>query len=138
MGEAMRYFPIFFDLKDRVVIVVGDGEEAARKLRLLSRTQARISVITDYDANALAGAALVVCADARLQTRVSADARARDIPVNVVDRPDLSTFIMPSIVDRSPLVIAIGTEGTSPILGQGLRARMDAMLPQNSPGVDRC
>ncbi len=131
MGEAMRYFPIFFDLKDRVVIVVGDGEEAARKLRLLSRTQARISVITDYDDNSLAGAALVVCADARLQARVSADARARDIPVNVVDRPDLSTFIMPSIVDRSPLVIAIGTEGTSPILGQGLRARLDAMLPQN-------
>lgn len=131
MGEAMRYFPIFFDLKDRDVIVIGGGEEAARKLRLLSRTEARIKVVDDYEPGILAGAALVVGADARFNEQVSANARALDIPVNIVDRPDLSTFIMPSIVDRSPLVVAIGTEGTSPILGQGLRARIDAMLPQN-------
>ena len=57
-------------------------------------------------------------------------ARSRAIPVNAMDRPDLSSFIVPSIVDRAPLVVAIGTEGTSPMLGQGLRARIDAMLPQ--------
>ena len=78
----------------------------------------------------LDGAALVISADATLNEAVAAAATARNIPVNAVDRADLSTFIVPSIVDRSPVVVAIGTEGTSPMLGQGLRARIDAMLPQ--------
>ncbi|MBM3520835.1 MAG: uroporphyrinogen-III C-methyltransferase, partial [Alphaproteobacteria bacterium] len=56
-------------------------------------------------------------------------AKARDIPCNCVDKPGLSTFIMPSIVDRSPVIVAIGTEGTAPVLGQGIRAAIEAMLP---------
>ena len=144
----MRYFPIFIDLKDRTVVVVGGGEESLRKVRLLSRTGARVVVIAEklhdelaanprvewqarrFEASLLDGAALAVSADAQLNEIVSKAARARGIPVNAVDRPALSTFIVPSIVDRSPVVVAIGTEGTSPMLGQGLRARIDVMLPQ--------
>ncbi len=143
----MRYFPIFFDLKDRPVMVIGGGEEALRKVRLLLKTEARINVVAallhdelaaeprvhwiarHYHAGLLDGAALVYSADAELNDRVAADAKALGIPVNAVDNPDISTFIVPSIVDRDPVVVAIGTEGTAPILGQGLRARIDAMLP---------
>ncbi len=144
----MRYFPIFVDLENRTVTVVGGGEEALRKIRLLLKTGACINVIAPeihdelaaerrvnwmsrhYQPGLLEGAALVYSADAGLNERVAADAQALGIPVNAVDNPDISTFIIPSIVDRDPVVIAIGTEGTAPILGQGLRARIDAMLPQ--------
>jgi uroporphyrin-III C-methyltransferase/precorrin-2 dehydrogenase/sirohydrochlorin ferrochelatase len=144
----MRYFPIFFDLQNRPVTVVGGSEEALRKIRLLLKTGAVINVIAPelhaelaaerrvnwvargYHAGLLDGSALVYSADAALNARVASDARALGIPVNAVDNPDISTFIVPSIVDRDPVVVAIGTEGTAPILGQGLRARIDAMLPQ--------
>jgi uroporphyrin-III C-methyltransferase / precorrin-2 dehydrogenase / sirohydrochlorin ferrochelatase len=143
----MRYFPIFYDLKDRPVLVVGGGEEALRKVRLLLKTGACIKVAApllhdelageprvnwiarQYHAGLLDNAALVYSADPALNARVAADARALGIPVNAVDNPDISTFIVPSIVDRDPVIVAIGTEGTAPILGQGLRARIDAMLP---------
>ena len=144
----MRYFPIFVDLQGRPVTVVGGSEEALRKVRLLLKTDAVINVVAPslhdelaaeprvnwiargYHAGLLEGAALVYSADAELNERVAEDAQALGIPVNAVDNPDISTFIVPSIVDRDPVVVAIGTEGTAPILGQGLRARIDAMLPQ--------
>ena len=143
----MRYFPVFIDLKDRRVVVVGGGEEATRKVRLLLKSQAKIEVIAqelhseltanprivwttrNFEAAALDGAALVYSADKTLNALVSAAAQARGIPVNAVDEADISTFIVPSIVDRDPVVIAIGTEGTAPVLAQGIRARIDAMLP---------
>jgi uroporphyrin-III C-methyltransferase/precorrin-2 dehydrogenase/sirohydrochlorin ferrochelatase len=144
----MRYFPIFFDLKDRHAIVVGGGEEAPRKVRLLLKTEARISVIAavlhdelaaeprvnwlarEFHAELLDGVAVVFSADAALNEAVSKAARERNIPVNAVDDASLCTFIVPSIVDRDPVVVAIGTEGTAPILGRGLRAKIDALLPQ--------
>jgi uroporphyrin-III C-methyltransferase/precorrin-2 dehydrogenase/sirohydrochlorin ferrochelatase len=144
----MRYFPIFVDLDNRPVTVIGGGEEALRKIRLLLKTGAVINVIAPelheelaavprvnwiakaYHAGLIEGAALVYSADAGLNERVAADAQGFGIPVNAVDNPGISTFIVPSIVDRDPVVVAIGTEGTAPILGQGLRARIDAMLPQ--------
>jgi uroporphyrin-III C-methyltransferase/precorrin-2 dehydrogenase/sirohydrochlorin ferrochelatase len=143
----MRYFPIFYDLRDRLVVVVGGGEEALRKIRLLLKTEARIAVIAEdlhpelaaeprvtwlaksYTKELLSGAALVYSADPALNGTVAEDAAAVGLPVNAVDNPGISTFIVPSIVDRDPLIVAIGTEGTAPILGQGLRARIDAMLP---------
>ncbi|NMD08654.1 MAG: siroheme synthase, partial [Phyllobacteriaceae bacterium] len=130
----MRYFPVFIDLKDRRVVVVGGGEEATRKVRLLLKSQAKIEVIAqelhseltsnprivwtakNFEAAALDGAALVYSADKTLNALVSAAAQARGIPVNAVDEADISTFIVPSIVDRDPVVIAIGTEGTAPVL----------------------
>ncbi len=144
----MRYFPIFVDLKDRKVIVVGGGEEALRKVRLLLKTKARILVVapllhgelaaeprvewlaTQFSPKQLDGAALVYAAEPAVNEVVSVEARARGIPVNVIDVAEISTFLTPSIVDRDPVVIAIGTEGTAPVLGQGIRARLDAELPQ--------
>ena len=143
----MRYFPIFVDLKNRPVTVIGGAEEALRKIRLLLKTEAVIAVIAPeihdelaseprvnwiarhYHGALIEGSALVYSADASLNERVAADAQALGIPFNAVDNPGISTFIVPSIVDRDPVVVAIGTEGTAPILGQGLRARIDALLP---------
>jgi uroporphyrin-III C-methyltransferase / precorrin-2 dehydrogenase / sirohydrochlorin ferrochelatase len=151
----MRYFPIFVDLKDRRVVIVGGGEEALRKLRLLLKTDAELAVIADeihaeivseprikwlarsYNKDHLMGAALVYSADASLNAQVSADAQSMGIPVNAVDAADISTFIVPSIVDRDPIVIAIGSEGTAPILAQGIRAQVDAMLPQKLGALAR-
>ncbi len=146
----MRYFPVFFDLQGKKTVVVGGGEEALRKVRLLLKTTTEIAVIAPvlhdelqsnprvnwlarrYSANLLDGAALVYSADPALNAEVSADAQARGIPVNAVDDAEISTFIVPSIVDRDPVVVAIGTEGTAPVLGQGIRAKIDALLPHNT------
>jgi uroporphyrin-III C-methyltransferase/precorrin-2 dehydrogenase/sirohydrochlorin ferrochelatase len=143
----MRYFPIFFDLQDRKVVVVGGGEEALRKVRLLLKTNARILVVapllheelaaeprvewlaTQFSPPQLDGAALVYAAEPEVNAAVSVEARTRGIPVNVIDAAEISTFLTPSIVDRDPVVVAIGTEGTAPVLGQGIRARIDAELP---------
>ena len=145
----MRYFPLFYDLQNARVVVVGGGEEALRKVRLFLKTTAHIEVIAEalhpeldgysrvhwrakvYTAAYLQGAALVVCADLNLNSLVSADAKALGIPVNAVDDAALSSFIVPAIVDRDPVVVAIGTEGAAPILAQSIRAKVDALLPVN-------
>lgn len=144
----MRYFPAFLDLQDRTVLIFGGGEEALRKARLFAKTEARIEVVAPalidglaampgviwkargFEEGHLDGATLVIIAETVPAMDVIVAAKARRLPVNVVDHPELSTFIVPSIVDRDPLVVAIGTEGMSPILGQGLRAKFDALLPQ--------
>ena len=147
----MRYFPMFLDMRERRVVVVGGGEEALRKVRLLLKSEAIVTLVADrlhpeldglvshgavawlgtrFEAGMLDGAALVfVAADAALEAAVSTASQARGIPVNVVDRADLSTAITPAIIDRDPLVIAIGTEGAAPVLGQGIRQEIEAMLP---------
>src|ERR1044072_8467056 len=131
-GMALRYFPIFFDLDGRDVLIVGGGEKALQKLRLLAKTSARLRIVApdvsaDITAAAVArlvierheftdtdldGAALVFAARAsgELDGRVAAAALARGLPINVVDGPSQSNFIMPAIVDRDPIVVAIGTE----------------------------
>lgn len=147
----MRYFPLFLDLDNRKAVIVGGGEEALRKARLLLKTKARIHVVAHtlhdellahlkegrltwsgkhFAPALLDDAALVYSADDDLHEDVSAAARARGIPVNAVDDAALSTFITPSIVDRDPVVVAIGTEGTAPVLGMGLRSKIEALLPQ--------
>jgi uroporphyrin-III C-methyltransferase / precorrin-2 dehydrogenase / sirohydrochlorin ferrochelatase len=145
----MRYFPLFYDLKNRKAIVVGGGEEALRKIRLLLKTEVEIHVIAaelhpelasnkrvnwlakKYAAKLLDGAAVVFSSDKALNPRVSKDAQSRGIPINAVDQAEISTFIVPSIVDRDPVVVAIGSEGTAPVLAQNLRGKIDALLPQN-------
>ncbi len=147
----MRYFPLFLDLDNRKAVVIGGGEEALRKVRLLLKTTAKISVIAPRLHDELMGyvkegrlawvaksfapallddAALVYSADERLHRDVAIAARDRGIPVNAVDDAALSTFITPSIVDRDPVIVAIGTEGTSPVLSMGLRSKIEALLPQ--------
>lgn len=147
----MRYFPLFLDLDNRKTVIVGGGEEALRKARLLLKTKADIRIVAPalhdellaylkegrlawaakrFTPALLDDAALVYSADGELHGDVAAAARARAIPVNAVDDATLSTFITPSIVDRDPVVVAIGTEGTAPVLGMGLRSRIEALLPQ--------
>ena len=148
----MKYFPVFVDLEDRKVVVVGGGEPAVQKTRLLLKTSARIEVIAgepNSELIALAqagritlrsrpfapadldGATLSYAAtgDHAANAPIAEAARARGILVNVVDEPAPSTFITPAIVDRDPVVVAIGTEGTSPVLARDVKTHLEAHLP---------
>jgi uroporphyrin-III C-methyltransferase/precorrin-2 dehydrogenase/sirohydrochlorin ferrochelatase len=148
----LRYFPVFVDLDDRDVLIAGGGEKALQKLRLLLRTSARIRVVAEeingdiaalasrpglvlerrrFQASDVAGAAIVFAAgdDPETDRAVAAAAKAHGIPVNVVDAPRESTFIMPAIVDRDPVVVAIGTEGAAPILAREIKSKIEAWLP---------
>ncbi len=148
----MQTFPIFLTLHDRAALVVGGGEAAARKVELLLASGARVNLIADtvvgeiaqmiadariswagraFDDADLADMALVIVAtdDEALQARVSGAARRRCLPVNVVDRPLLSSFIMPAIVDRAPVTIAISTGGAAPALARRLRAEIERAMP---------
>jgi len=150
----MRYFPAFHDLSTRPSLVVGGGEAAARKLRLLLKAGARPVVVAPrvgaeiaalaqagsltWHARAfapadIAGCTLVIAATglAEVDAAVSAAAQAAGLPVNVVDRPELSSFITPAIIDRDPLVIGISSGADAPILARQLRARLESLLPAN-------
>jgi uroporphyrin-III C-methyltransferase/precorrin-2 dehydrogenase/sirohydrochlorin ferrochelatase len=148
----MKLLPIFLDVKDQPCLVVGGGEVAARKVALLRRAAAHVTVIAPRlcaslaelaQSNAIAHKAiqfasvnvsdfmLIVAAtdDLAVNREVSEAARARGIPVNVVDQPTLCSFVMPSIVDRSPVIIAVSSGGTSPVLARLLRARLETLVP---------
>lgn len=129
----MQSFPIFAKLQGRKVLVVGGGEAAAAKLRLLQAAGADCTAIADgFEAWQIAGHDLVFGAteDLELDTEVSAAARAAHVLVNVVDRPELSDFIMPAVVDRGDVVIGISTNGASPVLARKVRAAIENALPQ--------
>lgn len=142
-------FPAFFRVAKEVVVIVGGGEEALNKARLVAQTSARLRIIaedieaplaafieshgadhvaTPFAAHHLDGAKLVFVAtgDENEDRAVAAAAKAQKIPVNVVDRPALCDFLTPAIVNRAPVAIAIGTEGSAPVLAQMVRARIDA------------
>ena len=148
----MQHFPIFLRLAGRQVAVSGAGQAAVAKLRLLLKTDAEITVFgpdPDPDilswhregalrhderrvtADDLDGAALLYCAsnDPAEDARAAALGRRRRIPVNIVDDLDGSDFITPAIVDRDPVTVAIGTEGTAPVLARNLKAAFEAQLP---------
>ncbi|HEY7669967.1 MAG TPA: siroheme synthase CysG [Hyphomicrobium sp.] len=156
----MRYFPIFVDLDGRDVLIAGGGEKALQKLRLVAKTTARIRVVAEkigegiaafahepalvlvcrrFEPADVAGAAIVFAAndDPAADAQVAAAARARGIPVNVVDAPHESTFIMPAIVDRDPVVVAIGTEGAAPVLAREIKSKIEAWLPARFGRVAR-
>jgi uroporphyrin-III C-methyltransferase/precorrin-2 dehydrogenase/sirohydrochlorin ferrochelatase len=130
----MQSFPIFMRLQARRVLVVGCGQAAAAKQRLLEAAGARVDLAAEVDS--LDGYALVFGAtgDDAHDRAVSAAARSAGIPVNVVDRPELSDFIMPAVVDRGEIVIGISTGGSAPILAQRIRATIEDVLPN---GLDR-
>ncbi|MDQ7247835.1 precorrin-2 dehydrogenase/sirohydrochlorin ferrochelatase family protein [Dongia sedimenti] len=121
-------------LSGRRVLVVGSGQAAAAKQRLLEAAGARVDLVAQV--GPLHGYALVfgTSGDDACDRTVSEAARAAGIPVNVVDRPELSDFIMPAVVDRGEVVIGISTGGGSPILAQRIRALIEDALPN---GIDR-
>lgn len=148
----MDQLPVFFNLQDRRVAILGGGFAAVRKAELAVRAGARVKVFaeqlcTEFGEPAmegrfthvksepspqdLKGCTLLFCAseDVAQNRRVHAIAKSVGLSCNVVDMPDLCDFTMPSIVDRSPVVIAISTAGTSPILGRMIKARLEALLP---------
>ncbi|MDT4331467.1 siroheme synthase CysG [Methylomonas sp. MED-D] len=145
----MEYFPLFLNLKNQPCLVVGAGGVAARKIELLRKAGARITVVAveisadvigigdlelhhkPFAAADVDGARLVISAtnDRATNEAVAKAANARGIPVNVVDNPDLCSFIFPAIVDRSPLTIAISSGGVSPVLARLLRAKVETAIP---------
>jgi len=119
--------PIFVRLKGRPVILVGEGPPADAKRRLLDRAGATI-----VDAHDAAAHIAIIAVDALPEAEAAAAAlRARGVLVNVVDRPALSDFTMPAIVDRDPVIVAVATGGASAGLAKALRQRIEAVLPQN-------
>ncbi|MDY6890866.1 MAG: siroheme synthase CysG [Pseudomonadota bacterium] len=148
----MDYLPLFFDLREREVLLIGGGAVALRKARLLLQAGARITLVShrvlpeletllelnrglviigEYHPELLAGKVLAVAAtdDDRLNERVHFDASEQNVPVNVVDTPALCTFVFPAIVDRSPIVIGISSAGRSPVLARLLRAKLESWIP---------
>jgi uroporphyrin-III C-methyltransferase/precorrin-2 dehydrogenase/sirohydrochlorin ferrochelatase len=149
----MDHLPIFLRVQDRRAVVVGGGAVAARKAELLLKCGAQVLLIApallkpgaelltqsdrvrwvqaEFASEHLAGAALVVAAtdSEEVNAAVAKAAQAAGIPVNVVDDPQRSTFIFPAIVDRSPVIVAVGSEGTAPVLARRLREQLEALLP---------
>lgn len=120
----MHSLPVFLRLEGRPVILIGSGDTANAKRRLLKRAGA--SILDESGNAALAIVALDNDAEAEA---VVARLRARGILVNAVDRPALCDFTLPAIIDRDPVLVAIGTGGASAGLAKALRQRLEAMLP---------
>ncbi len=148
----MDYLPLFHNLRGRRCVVIGGGGTALRKLRLLLDAGADIEIISTeisddvrqftqahdipvrlepYQTGMLNGAILVVAAtgDRACNQQVSSDAQRLGIPVNVVDNPQLCSVIFPSIIDRSPLLVAISSGGRAPVLARLLRTRLESIIP---------
>jgi len=148
----MNYFPIFLKLEGQPVLVVGGGAVAARKIDLLLRAHAEITVVApelnaqlknlvaggavryiaeEFRPEHLDGKRLAIGATDRraVNAWVAHQAEARNIPVNVVDDRELSRFIMPAIVDRSPVIVAVGSSGDAPVLTRRLREKLEVFLP---------
>lgn len=150
----MRLFPAFFYTDDAHVTVFGGGEEARRKVRLLAKTTAHITVIIDTEIEAgfaeefagritiaprdMAGQALdrskfaiIAC-----RTKDNCDqsvlwAREYGVPINVVDQPEICDFTVPSILERGEIVAAVGSGGAAPVLAKRVRTNLEALMPQN-------
>ncbi|NMH60356.1 siroheme synthase CysG [Alteromonas ponticola] len=150
----MQYFPAFIDTTSLTCLIVGAGNVAARKLELVLKTQARIIIVADQVSPAVAELAessqvtlhkrkfeqsdlahiemVFVCtADSELNEHIYALARQRNILVNVVDNTPLCQFITPSIIDRSPITIALSSGGSAPVLLRHLRQKLESLIPQH-------
>lgn len=121
----MHQLPIFLNLAGRTVVLVGEGEAADAKARLIERAGGRIVPAWEQGATIA-----FVALDDESEARVAADElRAHGLLVNVVDRPDLCDFTTPAIIDRAPVTVAIGTGGASAGLAKAVRQRIEALLP---------
>ncbi len=144
----MKYYPVFLDIKGKKCIVVGGGEVAARKAERLLDCGAEVLIISpqlvpeltemkeknvihhiaaQYSGNLIDGAALIIGAtdDEKTNAQISLDARSKGIPVNIVDDPQKCDFILPSLVQKGDLSMAIGTGGKSPALARHLREELE-------------
>lgn len=152
----MRAFPIFIQAEGRSIVVFGGGADAAAKLRLVAKTQAHILVVAEtlvageidlgdaqwvqsdplsFEFPANTAFAYSATGDEALDAKIARHARANHVLVCAADQPDVSDFITPAIVDRDPVVIAIGTEGTAPVLARMIKAQIETMVPQSLGAV---
>ncbi len=153
----MKAFPMFIRTTGRRVVIVGGGEQAAHKTRLMLKTDAELVLVAETLEPELQGLVdqgravhartlgTAVFEDAAmafvgtgcpgLDAAAHALAKAARCPVNVVDQPDLCDLTTPAIVDRDPLVVAIGSEGTAPVLTRDIKTRLEQLLPQNIGGL---
>ncbi len=154
----MDAFPIFWNVKGRAIVVFGGGAEAAAKLRLVQKTNATVHVIAaafepgiiDLDGTVVhereplaaplpqdIAFAYAATGEPALDAALAARMRALNIPVCAADQPSVSDFITGAIVDRDPVVVAIGTEGNAPVLAREIKARIERLLPAGLGGVAR-
>ena len=145
----MKYYPVFWNIAGKKCVVVGGGEVAERKVKRLLESGAEVFIISpqltpeltrlneesiishiakEYSSEYIYGAALVVGAtdDEKTNAAISSDARSKGIPVNIVDDPQKCDFILPSLVERGDLTIAIGTGGKSPALARYMREELES------------
>ncbi|VFP83359.1 siroheme synthase CysG [Candidatus Erwinia haradaeae] len=150
----MNYLPLFADLRKKPVLVVGGGHVAARKIQLLMQAGARVQIVSgclckqletmaeqktiewlakNYHAKQLEKVFLVIAAtnNAQLNSQIYQDATNRYLLANVVDNKPFCSFIFPSIIDRTPIIIAISSSGTAPVLVRLLREKIEALLPSH-------
>lgn len=148
----MDFLPIFVNIQQQKCLVVGAGNVAARKIDLLTQAGAQVNVVSpnicreclvfedqgkityfarEFEASDMDGCHIVIAAtdDKAINKAVSELAKSKQIPVNVVDSPDLCSFIMPSMIDRSPVQIAISTGGSSPVLARTIRTKLETCIP---------
>lgn len=158
--NRLDVFPAFFKVAGRKVVVVGEGDEAAAKVRLLGETNARIVVVgrtasselqkavvqtsatrivEDFTQQHLTDAALVFSAreDLALDTAVIDAARIMGVPANAVDKPAICDFYTGALVNRAPIAVAITSTGVGPVLARHIRARIEAMLPRSTGTLAR-
>ncbi len=137
----MKHLPLFFDLSGRKVVVVGEGPAADRRADLVRSNGAEIRRVASSAVEASdfrgAAAAFIATGDADRDAAAQRLAKSAGVPVNVADRPSLCDFILPAIVDRDEVVVAISTGGASPTLATVLRGRIEAALPQRIGAVAR-
>lgn len=149
----MRYYPVFLNLKGRLCVVIGGGDVAERKVRGLLRAGARVKVVSPeltegleelrnrglikhvkraYQEDDIRDAFLVIAATSEMDVNRAVFKDARNVPVNVVDVPELCSFIVPSIVNRGDLTVAISTSGVSPALARSIREELEAFFPEET------
>lgn len=127
----MRHYPAFLKLDGRTVLLLGSGEVAERKAEPLRRAGAIIRQADAFSPELLEGIALALGADAPEAElhALSEAAQARGIPVNIVDRPELCSFISPAVIERDDITVAVSTGGAAPVLARMIRQRIEAVLP---------
>jgi len=148
----MDHLPIFINIRKKPCIVIGGGDVALRKINILLKAQAKVDCLSPlfckgiknlskdghitlinkiFDQTDIKDYSIIIAAtdDSLVNSSISAIAQIKEIPVNVVDSPELSSFIMPSIVDRSPLIIAVSSSGKAPVLSRMIRAKLETVIP---------
>ena len=148
----MDHLPIFINIRKKPCLVIGGGDIALRKINLLLKAQAKVDCLSpsfskgiknlskgghitlinkSFDQTDIKDYSIIIAAtdDSSVNSSISAIAQVKKIPVNVVDSPELSSFIMPSIVDRSPLIIAVSSSGKAPVLSRIIRAKLETVIP---------